>query len=144
MLCACLSATELNPMSAGTSWQRSSVVSDSQRSLWLLHTQTCTHTLGLVLTAFLSFLPSPPIPSLASRVSHCLQTFHSTVLSPCTDTTFPFNHSPCMWWHDIRPGLSFLLELSSGLTSLVYMEIWLQLVAGFHYLSGKFTFLASR
>lgn len=116
-----------------------SVAADSQSSLWLPH----KNTLGLILTVILPFLPSPPIPLLASRVSHCLQAFHSTVLSPCTDTTFPFNHSPCVWY--MTPGLAlcFLLEPSAGPTSLVYTGIWLQLTAAFHYSSLKFTFLAS-
>lgn len=103
---------------------------DSEGSLCLSLTHTHTHTW----TSFgcLPILPSsfhPPL--LASRVTHCLQAFHSGVLSPCPDTTFPFNHSDCLWW---PPGLSTCTSLHEPSPVLtVFVHIWLQLFATYLY-----------
>ena len=99
-------AAEVNPVSVGTSWQRPDCLGLQTLkavSLPLTHTYTNIHSLGLVFGR-LPLSSSPP-PPLASRVSHCLQAFHS--LSPCSDAIFPFNHNPFMWWHDTGPGLVF-------------------------------------
>lgn len=99
----CLSATELNPVYRD--FLTEAWLSECRLSrLFLFLTLTHTWTSSGCLPPLPSF-PSPPL--LASRVSHCLQAFHSAVLSPCSDSTFPFDHSPCMWRHDTRPGLVF-------------------------------------
>lgn len=84
-----------------------SVAADSQRSLSLF--LTLTHTL---LAAFSPFLPlsSPPssLSLLAGRVSHCLQAFHSAVLSPCSWRYFSIQSEPLhvVTCHQARPCIS--------------------------------------
>lgn len=49
--------------------------------------------------------PSSFPPPLLWEWVIVLQAFHS-LLSLSSDATFPLDHSPCMWWHDTRPGLA--------------------------------------